>query len=383
MLYSIMLSLVVCMIAIFTGNPYFMPKDDAIKELLVRGLGIGFGAICSIITAVLSKKLMMRTSKGEYELSQSVNNLNSVISNAIHISNDLSEAGISISALANQQNQASEEIASRSHNLLEGATNTANSMEESTELVHAHVNDIKFNMEKITSLVEHSRQLTEIADNGKISIEKAVKVIAGIKQSVTMSSGSTKELNQKAKEIDNVVEYIRQIADQTNMLALNASIEAARAGENGRGFAVVASEIRNLAEQSHESLRVISLTLGEILNYCNQVEQLMGDSVAQVEEGVDIIRLSDSYYQQILDTLSDNLNLLQEISTLSVKQLDESNALNNFLQAVNDTAQSTLVSLESVAASTEESFAASEELTRVADLINNLAKDLLLTVESK
>lgn len=167
------------------------------------------------------------------------------------------------------------------------------------------------------------------------------------------------------------------------MLALNASIEAARAGEHGKGFAVVANEIRVLAEQSHESLKVISKTLSEILSYSNKVDQLMEESVSKVEEGVEIVKLSDSYYQKIIDTLSVSLNLLSEISKLSEGQLEESGTLNNFIQVVNNTAQNTSQSVESVAASTQESFAASEELINAANLINQLASELLGTVKEK
>lgn len=381
--YSITLSVIVCLIAFFTGNPYFMPQSDTYRELLVRGLGFGFGAVCSLITAVLSKKLLMRSSKSEFESNQSFYNLEAIVNKATDISSSLSEAGVSISVLANQQNSASEEIANKSSNVLEGATITAKNVEESAGLIQALVNDIKFNIEKITTLEASSQKLQEIANDGKISVNDAVEKIEGIKNSVSISSISTKELNQKAKEIDTIVEYIRQIADQTNMLALNASIEAARAGEHGKGFVVVANEIRNLAEQSHGSLKVISKTLNEILIHSKKVDQLMEESVLKVDEGVEIVKLSDSYYQKIIDTLSVTLNLFSEISKLSEGQLEESWTLNNFIQVVNNTAKNTSQSVESVAASTQESFAASEELIEAANLINRLASELLGTVKEK
>lgn len=382
-IYSISLSIAVCLIAFFTGNPYFVPQSDMYSELLIRSLGFGFGATCSLITAVLSKKLLMRSSKSEYESSQAFYNLETIVNKATVISGNLSEAGMSISVLANQQNEASEEIANKSANVLEGATSTAKSVEESAGLVQTLVNDIKFNMEKISTLEESSKKLQEVANNGKISVNNAVEKIEGIKNSVSISSISTKELNQKAKEIDTVVEYIRQIADQTNMLALNASIEAARAGEHGKGFVVVANEIKVLAEQSHRSLKVISNTLSEILSHSQKVDLLMEESVSKVDEGVEIVKLSDSYYQKIIDTLSVTLKLLSEISKLSEGQLEESGTLYNFIQAVNNTAQNTSQSVESVAASTQESFAASEELIDAANLINKLASELLGTVKGK
>lgn len=380
--YSIVLALSVCLIAFFTGNQYFIPQNDTYKELLIRCLGFNFGAICSIITAGLSKKLLMRSSKSEFESNQSFNDLDEIVKKATIISHELSQAGLSIAALANQQNEASEEIAQKSSNVSEGATNTAKSVEESSILIDTLVRDTKFNIEKISSLEISSSKLQEVANEGKKSVNEAVQKIEFIKHSVSITSNSAKELNLKAKEIDTVVEFIRQIANQTNLLALNASIEAARAGEHGKGFAVVAFEIRNLAEQSHESLKIISTTLSEILTHSKKVDQLMEESVSAVEEGVEIIQASDSYYQKIIETLSNTINLLSEISKLSEGQLEESRTLHEFIQTVKSTAQITSQSVETVAASTQESFAASEELINSANLINQLSSELLTTVKN-
>jgi methyl-accepting chemotaxis protein len=381
-LYSIGLSIAVIALAILTGNPYFMPHNDTYRELLIRSLGFSFGAICSIITASLSKKLLMRSSKSELESSQSFSNLEAIMNRATEISGKLYEAGLSISALAKQQNEASVEIALKSSSVLEEATGTAKNVEESVRLIQALADDVRFQMNKMSELENSSINLQQVANDGQTSINTAVEKIEGIKKSVTASSLSVKELNQKANEIDSIVAYIRQIADQTNMLALNASIEAARAGEQGKGFAVVASEIRNLAEQSHASLKIISDTLSEILSHSNKVDLLMEESVARVDEGVDIVRQSDSYYQRIIDTLGSTMDLFSELSRLSEGQLEESDALNNFIQVVNHSALSTSESIESVAASTQESFAASEELIKMANQVNKMAEDLLNTVKN-
>ncbi|HEX2944838.1 MAG TPA: methyl-accepting chemotaxis protein [Clostridia bacterium] len=379
-IYAIGLSILACLFSILTHNPYFMPQSDVYRELLVRGLGFGFGAMCSVITAGLSKKLLMRSSKSEHESGKSLHELEVIMDKVTSISGKLAEAGMSISALANQQNAASEEIANKSSNVLGEATNTAKSVDKSVALIDTLVNDIRSNMEKVSELENSSKRLQDVANEGKISVDNAVEKMDVLKSSVSISSKSAKELNQKADEIDKVVAYIRQIADQTNMLALNASIEAARAGEHGKGFSVVATEIRTLAEQSNESLKTISNTLREIFTHTQQVDQLMEESVLKVNEGVEFVKLSYSCYQKIIDTLAVTLKLLSETSRLSEGQLEESDSLNSFIQAVSNSAQSTSQSVESVAASTEESFAASEELIKTANLVNNLASDLLITV---
>lgn len=379
-LFAIFLAIIVCVIEIVTGNKYFMPQSGEISELLVRGLGFSFGATCSIITAMLSKKLLMRSSKSEYEANQSFINLKKIIDQATAISHNLSQAGLSISTLAGQQNKASEAIAQRTSDMLNGVAETASSVEKSTVLVDSLVKNVNQSIQKIYNLDSSSKELKRVANDGKISVRDAVEKISIIKESVITSSDSARELSAKAQDINSVVEFIKQIADQTNMLALNASIEAARAGENGKGFAVVANEIRLLAEKSHESLKIIARTLNEIQSHSKKVNELMEVSVTNVEEGVQLIETSDNYYQRIIETLMNTTDILAEISHLSEGQLSESKELNEFIQMVHNTALTNAQNFESVAASTEESFAASEELAGTAEQISDMSGELLEVV---
>ena len=172
-----------------------------------------------------------------------------------------------VATLSTQQNKSSEVIANLSGEVSVGATETVNSIKETSGLINQLMEGINNVLYKTNNSVEVSERLREFANEGKTSITSASNKIMSIKDSVSITSKSTKELEAKTKEIDLVVSFIKQISDQTNLLALNASIEAARAGEHGKGFGVVADEIRNLAEQSHNSLKTITKTLGEISEY--------------------------------------------------------------------------------------------------------------------
>nr|WP_284143297.1 methyl-accepting chemotaxis protein [Metabacillus flavus] len=148
--------------------------------------------------------------------------------------------------------------------------------------------------------LESSKELTDrISDysgriNGLIQINKqhltnAIDSINEVKESSGNSIKHVEMLTEKTSEVEKVLSAIRTIADQTNLLALNAAIEAARAGEHGKGFAVVADEVRKLAEQSSQSSQVIQDILKEILNAKEQVSQSLHKTSDMINESVAVI----------------------------------------------------------------------------------------------
>ncbi|RCX20196.1 methyl-accepting chemotaxis protein (MCP) signaling protein [Anaerobacterium chartisolvens] len=380
-LYSIALSIATCTLLFFT-NPYFMPEANASSELVLRGIALSFGAASALITALLSKKLLMGSSSNELNVNKSLATLQAVFDKASQISKSLSFSGEQIASLATQQNASCEVMSKNSLEVSDGAVQTASSVKESSELLNALVDGIEDVMNKADYSIKISNELMEDANEGKLLVVSAAEKMMNIKESVTATSKSTKELDSKAKEINGIVDFIKQIADQTNLLSLNASIEAARSGKNGREFAVVADEIRKLAEQSHESLKTINSTLNEILHHSKRVDALMGTSVSIVEDGVLTVNRSSEYYQKIINKFSLAIDSLSEISQLSKDELDESRKVKVFIEKVDSIASNTSQNLEWMAASTQENLAASEELEKAAQTISEMSKELDMIITS-
>ena len=190
-------------------------------------------------------------------------------------------------------------------------------------------------------------------------VQGAAAEMSKIADSVNQSSHFIERLGEHSNQISAIVNVIKEIADQTNLLALNAAIEAARAGEQGRGFAVVADEVRKLAERTARSTEEITAMIGSIQDGTQHAVASMQEGSARVIEGVAMANRAGESMSQI----SSGAN--QVISAVS----DISSALREQSTASNQVAQN----VERIARMTEENSVAANEIAEEAQQLESLA----------
>lgn len=225
--------------------------------------------------------------------------------------------------------QAMQETAEGADSILECSRNLDDAVKQMDQSAHHQsgaASAIAANMEQFSVSVSHVADTTgnaarlaatsdRQASDGFAEIEQAIAKIGQVSTVVKRSAEQIGQLEGESEKISNIVGVIKEIADQTNLLALNAAIEAARAGEQGRGFAVVADEVRKLSERTAVSTGEIAKMVGEIQLATHQVVTEVGEGVALVEASVDNARLAGETIANMRRIAEDVSQLIASVDT--------------------------------------------------------------------
>ncbi|MBN9421349.1 MAG: chemotaxis protein [Candidatus Accumulibacter sp. 66-26] len=205
----------------------------------------------------------------------------------------------------------------------EQQSEAASSMAAAVEQMTVGIDHISGNAQNANQISHHAGDLS--AEGGRVvgTVVREIELIAGV---VNSSAAIIGELGQRSEQISAIVNVIKEIADQTNLLALNAAIEAARAGEQGRGFAVVADEVRKLAERTTKSTQEISTMIGAIQSGTQNAVASMNEGVERVNQGVALatqagesINEIEGSARRVVDTVSEISESLREQSAASTE----------------------------------------------------------------
>ncbi|CAJ1817584.1 hypothetical protein HLBENOHH_01488 [Aeromonas dhakensis] len=220
-----------------------------------------------------------------------------------------------------QVSHSSEELSGSADSIAQIAEQTAQfatSQQTSTQTMAAAIEELVVSISHLSDNATHADELSKISANtleeGSGVIKQTLDSIQSISDTVSNAAGSIADLNSHTQQISEIIEVIRGIADQTNLLALNAAIEAARAGEQGRGFAVVADEVRNLASRSAASTQQITGMIGKIQSGADASIRSMENTVNNVSRGVSLASQTGAAIASIQDHASNLTGLMGEIS---------------------------------------------------------------------
>lgn len=229
-----------------------------------------------------------------------------VASSSQELAAGVSHAGSTL----NQITMATQEVAVGAQQEMEGITSTAQTMEYMTN----GAKQIALSSSVVTEAVQ--RTAVE-AEKGNQTIQQAVQQMNTIGTSVEEAAGVVRLLGERSQEIGGIIGVITSIAEQTNLLALNAAIEAARAGEQGKGFAVVADEVRKLAEQSKQSADQIAQVIQEIQGETLRAVQSMDKGTKEVDTGIRAVDEAGLIFQSIMNSVESISKQSSQISVSS------------------------------------------------------------------
>lgn len=238
------------------------------------------------------------------------------------------------SSLINQVHQSSDQVASAAEiqaasaekvsQISSSQTQQAAIAASSSEELNAAVNDVA---QKTVEVVAAANEASTMAAEGQQVVNNAASGIQQVSNTVSESARMIAALGQRSDQIGQIVNVIKDIADQTNLLALNAAIEAARAGEQGRGFAVVADEVRKLAERTTTATTEISQMISAIQSETGNAVTTMEKGSSQVSEGVALANQAGQSLQEINNSIRRVVGMTQQIATLISSQKESSDEI--------------------------------------------------------
>ncbi len=248
-------------------------------------------------------------------------------------------------------------------NVAAESAEVANGQSESSTSIAAAVEELSVSIDQVEEHASEAYKITKTTSSKAIDsaamIDKIATSIQDIATSVQTTASEMRSLEQISNQISSIVKVISEVADQTNLLALNAAIEAARAGEQGRGFAVVADEVRKLAEKTNRSSKEITQMISNIQNAAHGVVMAMENGVERVNLGV---TLSRNAAESMVSIRTDQTSVTQVVDGIAGGLSEQATATRDIAVRIEEISQGT-EKLAGKARQTNESAKRLEELT--------------------
>ncbi|MER2226495.1 MAG: methyl-accepting chemotaxis protein [Carnobacterium sp.] len=348
---------------------------------IVKPLNVVMQRMQSISAGDLSSEPLEITEKDETgKLSISMNKMQktvkSVMKGIAKASEDLSSHSEELNQSASEVKSGSEQVAITMQELATGSetqATTASNLAVVMENFTKKVQSTNKNGEKIK---DSSMGVLSMTTEGKQYMEDTSRQMAKIDEIVQDAVAKMATLDNQTQEINNLVVIIQKIADQTNLLALNAAIEAARAGEHGRGFAVVADEVRKLAEQVAVSIADITGFVEKIQTESKRVSDSLQTGYVEVEEGTSQIAKTGQTFNQINASVTTMVDGIKGISENLESIKVNSEIMNSSIEEIASVSEESAAGVEQTSAASQQITSSMEEVAGSSEQLANLAENL-------
>jgi methyl-accepting chemotaxis protein len=288
----------------------------------------------------------------------------------------VSSASSQMASTSEEAGRAVGEIAHAVGDVAEGSQKQVMGIDEARRLTDEVSGASTRSAEDATATAQAAEAARAIAAEGATAVTEATEAMQSVKGASAQAADAIRALGRKSGEIGGIVDAITNIAEQTNLLALNAAIEAARAGEQGRGFAVVADEVRKLAEESQEAAASIATLIGEVQSETGRAVEVVEDGAARTEQGAATVEQAREAFQRIGSSVEDVTTRVAQIAA-SIQQIAASSQMmGDRMAEVAAVAEQASASAEEVSASTEQTSASTQEIAASAGELARTASDL-------
>ncbi|MDR7248191.1 methyl-accepting chemotaxis protein [Bacillus pumilus] len=328
----------------------------------------------------LTQHIEVRTHDEIGKLAQSFNEMSAKLKQVIQaVQNSIENVAASseeLTASAGQTAQATEHITSSIEQFSNSNEHQNDMIEKSSVQLNEMDRSLSHMVDTTSHMMESSIDSSKTAQAGGELVQKTAGQMQTIEQAVKEAELVIQGLEQKSKDITNILGVINGIADQTNLLALNAAIEAARAGEAGRGFSVVAEEVRKLAEQSGSSSKEIESLTNEIVEEIKKSQNMFKQVAGEVQSGLNITDETKISFEKISDKTSEMTEQMKQMNGTAKELSHGSNDISHAVNQIKELSRESSAGFQDIAASAEEQLASMEEISSSSATLSQMAEEL-------
>ena len=304
------------------------------------------------------------------------NNLRMVIQKIAEVSITVNKQSENLSQSTNEVTAGSQQVATTMQELSSGAENQANTASDLAASMESFSGTIGDAYSQGELIYQYSNKVLGMTNDGSELMESSIEQMNVINQIMKAAVDKVRGLDTQSQEISKLVSVIKGIADQTNLLALNAAIEAARAGEHGRGFAVVADEVRKLAEQVAFSVTDITNIVGRIQKESSIVTESLQGGYEEVMRGAEQIKTTGATFNGIKAAVNEMGNSIEVVSENLASILETSKEMNRSIEDIASISEEAAAGIEQTSASVQQTSSSMQELSDSSHELSNLAVEL-------
>lgn len=292
------------------------------------------------------------------------------------VSTHIKASSDTLSITSQETKMSAEQVAITISELASGTVDIASSVTHAASQMNDMVQTVNRIANHTGEVLSASNQSKESAESGLGYANEAIQKMTEVNETVKQTSEMIQKLDERSKEIGNIVGMITNIAEQTNLLALNASIEAARAGEHGKGFAVVAEEVRKLANETSSSASQIAALIKETQHDSQRAVQSAQSGTRVVEEGSKTVYQAGQVFEEIVQHIDNVLHKNKEIYT-AIKSLEEvGQQIGESMERISAVTEEASAGAEEVSAASQQQAAGANQISDDANSLASLGDEL-------